>query len=202
MINETRTGNLRPLPEECAKNKFKYDRQSIRLLDYDYAQEGAYFITLCIQDKKCLLGKIVDGTMRLNRYGQIVDEEWFKTAEIRPEIELGDYVIMPNHFHGIIHIAKRRGDPPVALNKSRKGDRRVAPTGPKPGSIGAIIAGFKSASSKKINVLRNTPNLRVWQRNYYEHVIRNDKDHCQIIEYITNNPQQWAEDSLYPDNLL
>jgi REP element-mobilizing transposase RayT len=128
--------------------------------------------------------------MVLNEYGEIVREEWLKSSEIRSEIRLGEYVFMPNHFHAIVYIVDNRD--------SRRDDRPVAPTGPTPQSIGALIAGFKSAVTKRINTIRNTPGIAVWQRNYYEHVIRNEVDYHQIAEYITDNPRRWQEDSLHP----
>jgi REP element-mobilizing transposase RayT len=124
--------------------------------------------------------------MVLNGYGEIVREEWLRSSKIRSEIRLGEYVIMPNHFHAIVYIVDhrddRRGDGPW-------GDRPVAPTGSKPKSLGAFMAGFKSAVTKRINAMRNTPGMSVWQRNYYEHVIRNETDYHRIAEYIADNPR-------------
>jgi REP element-mobilizing transposase RayT len=169
-----------------------HNRRSIRLPSYDYAQAGAYFVTLCAHGWECLFGNIDNGAMVLNGYGAIVREEWLKSSEIRSEIRLGEYVIMPNHFHAIVCIVDHRGN--------RRGDRPVAPTGPTPQSIGALIAGFKSAVTKRINAIRNTPGISVWQRNYYEHIIRNETDFHRIAQYITDNPRCWREDSLNPAN--
>lgn len=186
----------------------KYDpaihhRRSIRLQGYDYSQAGAYFVTLCTQNRECLFGKIVTGEMRMNDAGQIVADEWLKTAEIRDEIELYEWVVMPNHFHGIVVIADGRGDPPVApMNgttiSGEQGDRQVAPTGPQPRSIGAVMAGFKSAVTKRINELRQTPGAKLRQRNYWEHIVRNEPELNRIREYIHNNPAQWELDKLHP----
>lgn len=162
------------------------NRRSIRLQGYDYSQAGAYFITLCTQDRECLFGEIVHGKMRLNDAGRIVADEWVKTAEIRDEIELDEWVLMPNHFHGILVIADGRGD------------RRVAPTGPQPRSVGAVMAGFKSVVTKRINGLRQTPGAKLWQRNYWEHIVRNEPELKRIREYIHNNPAQWELDKLHP----
>ncbi len=168
-----------------------HHRRSIRLSSYDYAQAGAYFVTLCAHRRECLFGTIDNDAMVLNGYGEIVREE-LKSSEIRLEIRLGEYVIMPNHFHAIVCIVNNRND--------RRGDRPVAPTGPTPQSIGALIAGFKSAVTKRINAIRNTPSISVWQRNYYEHIIRNETDYYRIAKYITDNPRCWREDSLHPAN--
>jgi REP element-mobilizing transposase RayT len=185
------------------------NRRSIRLQGYDYSQAGAYFITVCTQNRECLFGDIVDGEMRLNEAGRTVADEWLKTAEIRVEIELDEWVVMPNHFHGILVITHDggetdcRGDRRVApMNgttiSGEQGDRRVAPTGPQPRSVGAVMAGFKSAATKRINELRQTPGTKLWQRNYWEHIIRNEPELKRIREYIHNNPAQWELDQLHP----
>lgn len=189
------------------------NRRSIRLQGYDYSQAGAYFVTLCTQDRECLFGEIVNGEMRLNEAGRVVAHEWIKTAKIRDEIELDEWVVMPNHFHGILVIADGRGDPQVARKNppvapmngttisGEQGDRRVAPTGPQPRSIGAVMAGFKSAATKRINELRQTPGTKLWQRNYWEHIVRNEPELNRIREYIHNNPAQWELDKLHPSSL-
>jgi REP element-mobilizing transposase RayT len=135
--------------------------------------------------------------MVANKYGSIAQTEWIKTAEMRRDVVLNEFVIMPNHFHGILRIVdncKQEGG-------REKGDRQVAPTGPKTKSVGAIMAGFKSAVTKRINTVRGTPGAPVWQRNYFEHIIRNDTDYTQIVEYVLTNPQRWKKDKLNPVNL-
>lgn len=171
------------------------NRRSIRLPGYDYSRAGAYFVTLCTQGRSCLFGNIVDGEVWLNRFGAIVAEEWLRSAEIRDEIELDEWVIMPNHFHGIVVITDKTGDPRCT------GDRPVAPTGPRPNSIGALTGGFKSAVTRRINELRNMPGQKVWQRNYWEHIVRNELELARIREYIQNNPAQWELDALNPSNV-
>ena len=222
----------------------KHHRRSIRLKGYDYAQPGAYFITIVTHDRECLFGEIVDGEMRLNEFGEIARAEWFQTAVVRPNVVLhpDEFVVMPNHIHGIIWIvdndetdmvgATRRVapttaahppaahpsiDPPTASHSPIVGaTRRVAPTtvaqlpdstppmtptihprGPVTGSIGAIIGQFKSIATKRINDLRRTPGAPVWQRNYYEHIIRNERALNAIQRYILNNPANWKEDAEY-----
>jgi REP element-mobilizing transposase RayT len=178
-------------------NRDIHHRRSIRLKDYDYSQAGGYFVTICAYDRECLFGEIVNGEMRSNEFGQIVTDEWLRSAEIRAEIELGEYVIMPNHFHAIVLITNDVPD--------RRGDRRVAPTvapvGPQSKSLGALMAGYKSAVTKRINAIRQSPGASVWQRNYYEHIIRNEADYRRIAEYVAENPRRWAEDTLHPDNV-
>jgi len=166
-------------------------RRSIRLSGYDYSQPGAYFITLVTQGRECLFGEVVDGQMRLNALGEIVREEWEKTATIRAEIELGSYVIMPNHFHGNIWIIEGRGTARRAPTVEQFGK-------PVAGSIPTILRAFKSAVTARINQIRKTPGVAVWQRNYYEHVIRNEDDLQAIHLYIAANPTNWPDDDEYP----
>jgi REP element-mobilizing transposase RayT len=129
----------------------------------------------------------IDDQMVANEYGRIVQTEWAKTAEMRRDVVLGDFVIMPNHFHGILRIIENRKQEGDRV----KGDRQVAPTGPKTKSVGAfgtIMAGIKSAVTKRNNTMRGTSGTPVWQRNYFEHIIRNDTDHQQIAKHLLTNP--------------
>ncbi len=186
----------------------RHGRRSMRLQGYDYSQAGAYFLTICTADRRMLFGDVVNHRMVLNEAGRIVADEWLGSARIRPEIELDAWVVMPNHIHGILTITDvgggcDRGSRPdqrsltTGVGVAGRGDRRVAPTGPGPGSVGAIVAGFKSASAKRINAFRGTPGVSVWQRNYYEHVIRFEAVLNRIRQYIAENPARWAED---PEN--
>jgi putative transposase len=164
----------------------KHHRRSIRLKDYDYSQSGAYVVTICTHDKQFLFGQIVDGNMILNELGKIIHDEWVKTEQIRENVKIDEYIIMPNHLHGIIVIPCNRRDvlQYVPTNQFR------SPSG----NIGSIIRGFKSASTKRINEMRETPKMPLWQSNYYEHVVRNDDDLNDIREYIINNPLKWDLD--------
>ena len=135
-----------------------HHRKSIRLKDYDYSQSGAYFVTICAYNRECLLGKIVDGKMRLNEYGLIAQDEWKRTKVIRKNIEIDEFIVMPNHMHGII-IIKDNG-----INFGR-GTMHRAPTiesfgKPTTNTIPTIIRGYKSAVTNQINKLRNTPQTR------------------------------------------
>ncbi|GAB6011474.1 transposase [Viscerimonas tarda] len=204
-------------------NKFNpeiHHRRAIRLQEYDYSQEGLYFVTICVQDKQCLFGEIVDGEMVLNDVGKIVYDEWMKTPIIRPEIELGEFVVMPNHFHAIIVITRRRGESHSPNNDvDNVGAYRIRPItanipdthiasntqnvhNPNQGvfdtplrspsnTIGSIVRGYKSAVSKQLG-------FSVWQRNYHEHIIRNNQSYQKIAGYIINNPTNWADDGFYP----
>ncbi|MBI2919260.1 MAG: transposase [Chloroflexi bacterium] len=171
-------------------------RRSIRLRGYDYRQAGAYFITIVTHARTPLLGTVVDGDVLCNAWGKIVTEEWARTADVRPNVLLDAFVVMPNHIHGIIIITDVVGTNNVGAN------RRLAPTGyapapPPPGSIGAIMAQFKSATTKRINALRDMSRAPVWQRNYYEHVVRDETELATIRGYIEDNPARWVED---PEN--
>ena len=146
-------------------------------------------MTVCTRERECLLGKVVDGEMRLNEYGIAVHEEWLKTAVLRENVEMEACTVMPNHVHGIVVIT------------NGKGTARRAPTErfgkPVADSIPTIMRAFKSASTKNINEIRNTPGTPVWQRNYHEHVARNEDDLRRIRQYILSNPANWTTDENY-----
>ena len=165
--------------------KDPYHRRSIRLPGYDYSQAGAYFVTIVKYNRENLFGIIQDGEMIINPFGEIIANEWLKTTTVRPNVELGEFIIMPNHVHGIIIIR----DPVGAM-------RRIAPTpkGAARGSIGAILGQIKSITAKRINTLRGTPGISVWQRNYYEHIIRSNDEWDRIGAYIRANPTNWEID--------
>ncbi|MEA3365412.1 MAG: transposase, partial [Candidatus Hydrogenedentes bacterium] len=174
----------------------KYDpdvhhRQSMRLPGYDYSDPGAYFVTICTQNRECLLGQIIGDKMQLNKWGEVAHEEWFRSQQIRYEIRLdpNEFVVMPNHIHGIVcicedHVVGATGRSPLPTHVSN-------PRGPISRSLGAFIAGFKSAVTKQINQLRGRPGIPVWQRNYFEHIIRNENELSRIREYIISNPSNW-----------
>jgi len=178
---------------------------------YDYSTEGGYFLTIVTCQRECLFGEIIDGEMFLNQYGQIVKEEWFNTAKLRPGVELieDEFVIMPNHIHGIIWL--NSNDKYDAGRGTSRGTARCAPTcAPTisstakrqfgqmdPNSIPVIVRAFKSAVTKRINNLRQTSGQSVWQRNYYEHIIASERDYEEISDYILFNPLNWNKDQEY-----
>ena len=177
----------------------KHHRRSIRLKNYDYASPGAYFVTIVTHRRQCLFGNVMDGQMRLNEFGEIVRDEWLKTETIRPRVQLDEYVIMPNHVHGIIIINddNRRGTlqhAPTIMQRTPTIEQFGKPTSD---SIPTIIRLLKSATTKRINEYRNTPAVPVWQRNYNEHIIRNETELQQIRQYIANNPINWENDENY-----
>lgn len=166
--------------------------RSLRLPEYDYCEGNAYFVTICTVRRTLIFGKIINGTMNLSANGKIVVEEWLKTGSLRTYVILDQFIVMPNHFHGILLIDGEKG-----------GTARRAPTvqqfgGPVSSSLPTIIRAFKSAVTNRIDTLRASPNNKIWQRNYYEHVIRNEKSLNRIREYILNNPQTWESDRENP----
>jgi REP element-mobilizing transposase RayT len=171
----------------------KHHRRSIRLKGYDYAQPGAYFITIVTFQRESLFGNIVNSEMQLNDYGRIADECWRAIPEHFPHVELGAYVVMPNHVHGIIVIHENG----MATNSSPSvGAQHIAPQRiPKvqTGSLGAIVRSFKSAVTRRIG--REWKTTGIWQRNYHEHIIRNSVEWDRIHRYIESNPSRWAEDA-------
>ena len=169
-------------------NPDKYRRRrSTRLKDYDYSQEGAYSVTICTHRMACILGDVVDGEMRLNKYGVIVNDYWAEIPGHFSNVGIDVFIVIPNHVHGIIVLTdNRRGGETPPLRKY---------------TLGQVIAYFKYQTTKSINRIRNTPGTPVWQRNYYEHVIRNENDLDEIREYIVNNPLKWELDRENPKNV-
>lgn len=205
-----------------------HHRRSIRLKGYDYSQAGLFFITICCQYKACLFGEIEVGKglthaqMILNKFGQIAHKEWIKTPEIRNNVALGEFVVMPNHFHCIIQILdKSESHSPLnykdkltdnyinntsnhalgdstddhIMDFSKKMGKNNSPLRGPSNNIGAIVRGYKSAVTKQLNNLNI--GCPVWQRNYYEHIIRDELSYQQISNYIKNNPEKWENDKFY-----
>ena len=161
----------------------KHHHRSIRLKGFDCSRSAAYFITICVQNRECLFGTIAQHQMRSNEAGQMVSVEWLALSARFPSIILDEFVVMPNHFHGIINISPDSADNPT---------------------LGKIIGAFKSiVNNNYITGVKNqgwTPfERRLWQRNYYEHIVRDDSALQKIQQYIQDNPLTWQTDSLYPD---
>jgi putative transposase len=222
-------------------------RRSIRLDGYDYASAGAYFVTICTQDRACVFGDVVDGEMRANAAGQIVREELARTPMIRPEMQIDAWVVMPNHIHVVVRIVGAYGNTPGNGARAGAGDAGAhidtgayidtpvqgaggdaparggrndrayintpvqgaqgnapvqGPQGAKSGrafrspshTIGAMVRGFKSATTARINTLRGTPGVPVWQRNYYESIIRDEDSLNRVRAYVSANPARWLTD--------
>jgi REP element-mobilizing transposase RayT len=202
-----------------------HHRRSIRLQGFDYTQPGAYFITTVTRDRACLFGQVIDGEMRLNDAGEIARQCWLDIPNHFSNAQLDEFVIMPNHVHGVIvlvessdmtyNVGARHAVPlpndavplpndamplpndavplPRDLSKGEKFGNPIS------GSIPTIVRSYKSAVTKRINECHGTPGAPVWQRGYYEHIIRNHESLNRIREYIMNNPLQWALDRENPD---
>ncbi len=168
-------------------------RRSTRLQGHDYASNGAYFVTICTYQRLSLFGEIRGEKMRLDMFGRIVRDEWWYTTKVRLGIDTDVFVVMPNHFHGIVWIL----DAGAAGHDERA--HGSAPLHRKPKSLGSIVAGFKASVTRQINEMRGMPGTPVWQRNYYERVIRDENELLRIREYIVDNPRRWAEDEYNPD---
>jgi putative transposase len=187
-----------------------HHRRSIRLKGYDYTQPGAYFVTLVTYRRDEIFGEVVNGVMRLSPLGQIVHDEWMRSIGIRKEIRLfeDEFVVMPNHGHGIVWIVETLvadGVRPIIRPNDGEGARRAPQPGtpqPKlrlrrvPKSLGSFIAGFKASVSSRAK--RELNMTGIWQRNYYEHIIRNEIEFKNIWDYIDDNPRKWEVDQLHP----
>ena len=199
-------------------------RKSPRLRGYDYAQEGAYFVTICTADRAHLFGQIIDGAMVLNGAGHIARSCWTEIPDHYPNVELDFYVIMPNHVHGIIVVhddaasstggrdvsrpyenadgvgAARIGQsdmPPVA----NQPPPRIAPPGQiasRP-TIGTIVGAYKAAVTRHVNRLIHPDTVTIWQRSYHDHIIRNESSLNKIREYVLYNPARWREEPFFTD---
>lgn len=168
-----------------------HHRRSIRLKGYDYSQNGAYFITVCTHKRELLFEE--------EEVKKILNKEWLNTGLIRGNVILDEFVVMPNHLHGIVMITEDVGghgnvgaysDTPLQ-NRFRSPSK----------TIGAIIRGFKSTTTRQINLIHNTPGIPIWQRNYYDHIIRNEDELNKIREYIQNNPLKWSLDKENPERV-
>jgi REP element-mobilizing transposase RayT len=192
-----------------------HHRRSIRLKGYDYSQAGLYFVTICCQDKICRFGKIENGKMILNDAGKMVEKWYLELSNKYPDIELGEYVVMPNHFHAII---VNTGDTVGAHLRVRPDDKYAYPDDshicpenefarPNQGAhagapLHAVVQWFKTMSTNEyIRGVKTLDwqsfNKTLWQRNYYEHIIRNEQSYWNISDYIIHNPANWGEDQFY-----
>lgn len=180
----------------------KHHRRSIRLQGYDYTRIGAYYITIVAWRRGCLFGEVAEGEMKLSKFGLVAKQQWEKLPKRFPNIELGAYMVMPNHMHGIIMITNGRGTAGNPNDPDGEPSRR-APTKerfqkPVKGSVPTIVRSYKSAVSYRINLMRRSVGVPVWQRNYYEHVIRNEQDLQNKTDYILANPLLWDLDDENP----
>ena len=175
-------------------------RRSLRLKGYDYAQAGAYFVTMCTHERACLFGEVADGSMRSNSVGQLAATLWTDMPIRFPGIDLDAFVVMPNHIHGIIVLPEVVGAPLVGARGQDGAATRAAPT------VGNVVGAFKSLFT--VEYVRGVKNnqwprfqLKLWQRNYYEHVIRDGSDLARVRIYIDENPLRWQFDDENPGRM-
>ena len=180
----------------------KHHRRSIRLPQYDYAQPGVYFVTICTHEHECILGEVVDDVMILNDWGIVTNQFWKEVAAHFCGVAIDAHVIMPNHVHANIVIVSdntRRGEETsLSPATTQGGETQGGETQPLQPTLGQIVAYYKYQTTKAINLLRGMPGTKFWQRNYWEHVIRNDAEMDRIREYIETNPARWSDDQLHP----
>ncbi len=196
----------------------KYDpalhhRRSIRLKGYDYASPGVYFVTICVHNRECALGSVVDGQMVFSDEGRLVDQFWPMVADHFAGVAMDVSVTMPNHVHAIIVISRGAVSAPLpggmtspvpTMDASGDVGGATPPGGAyqkgveTPPLLGQIVAYFKYQTTKSINCLRGMPGVRFWQRNYWEHIIRNENELDALRGYACTNPLRWADDQLHP----
>lgn len=172
-----------PSGETMAFDPEIHRRRSVRYGAYDYSRSGAYFLTICPWNRQCIFGQVTGTAVVLTPEGKIVHEEWLKTPTHRSYVRLDQFIVMPNHFHGVLFL------------EGGEGTARRAPTrfGKQlPRSLAAVIGAFKSAVARRVG-------RPVWQRNFFEHIIRNDESLSQIRRYIANNPSNWSSDPENPE---
>ena len=181
-----------------------HKRRPMRLKGYEYSLPGMYFVTLVSWQREELFGQVINNELVLSALGQIVRDEWLRSKEIRKEIQIfeDEFVIMPNHLHGIVNIVQTDNtcknkiesfNYPVTARIEKEEPSRLMLMSK---SLGSFISGFKSSVTKRVN---NEMGIRsVWQRNYYDHIIRNDGEYDRLWNYINDNPRRWMEDQFHP----
>lgn len=182
-----------------------HERRSMRLKGYDYTQSGMYLVTLVSWQREEIFGQVIDNELILSALGQILHDEWLHSNEIRREIQLfeDEFIIMPNHLHGIVNIVqtgtsckikiKPCNNPVTAQNEQEETSQFNLISK----SLGSFIAGFKSSVTRR--AINEIGICSVWQRNYYDHIIRNDGEYDRLWNYINDNPRRWIEDQLHPN---
>jgi len=194
-------------PGGTPKGREARRRRSLRLRGHDYAASGGYFVTICSRGRACLFGGIDDGAICLSPIGEIVSGCWLEIPQHFPDAELDEWIVMPNHIHGILILhgrgeafASRRSSAPQDPGANASPLRITKARGTRRNSLGAIIQTYKSVSSRRVNATCGTPGSSVWQRNYFEHLIRNDEQLTRTRRYIVENPLRWELDEENPQS--
>lgn len=165
-------------------------RRNLRLRNFDYSRRGGYFITICSHQKRCIFGNIQNSFVQLSAIGEIVNNNWLQIPKHTPRVEIGTFVVMPNHIHGILYIIDEEfGIEPTSIPRTKQ----------KSPNIGAILGWFKMSVTRDVRI--TMPGVEVWQRNYYDHILRNEVDEQRIMEYIQMNPLRWANDEENPGRM-
>ena len=165
----------------------RHHRRSIRLQNFDYSSAGAYFVTVCAHQRQCVFGEVAEGKMTPNEIGQIVEQAWYDLASRFPGVDLDVFVVMPNHMHGILVIQE---------SPRRDGDAACHAT-----TLGLVLRAFKSLSAIAANRALGRSGWPLWQRNYYDKIIRDDRMLHNARHYILDNPKRWPDDANNPVNL-
>jgi len=178
------------------KEQQRKRRRSIRLKGYDYSGAGAYFVMIVTQDRLCLFGEVLGGEIRLNDAGRMAEQCWYDIPIHFPNIVLDEFIVMPNHVHGVVTItnsvgAKDYSPLPLTIQPPPIGTSKT---------VGSVVRGFKVGVTKWFR--NNSETYTVWQRNYHEHIIRNEKSLNRIREYILDNPLRWDMDRENPLNVM
>lgn len=176
------------------KKRIFYNRQSNRLQGYDYSSPGYYFVTIVSHNRLLIFGEIISGEVQLSQIGKIVENCWQAIPLHFKSVSLDAYVIMPNHLHGIVKINEKRNVGATHASPFLSKGPDSIPKGPSPQSLCAIIGSYKSAATKRTHKAGLINGQSIWQRNYFEHIIRDDEDYERIIEYIQTNPLNWEMD--------
>ncbi len=191
---------MRLYPQRYAMTLFKdrYRIESARLKGWDYSAAGYYFVTICTRNRECWLGEVIDGVMRLSSVGEVVAEEWLKTSQMRDNVTLDDWVVMPNHLHGIVAIVSVETHlVETHCNASLQG-QHMNKFGPQRNNLSSIVRGFKSASAKRIHIAGHD---FAWQSRFSDQIIHDEKSLVAIREYIRHNPLKLELDKDNPTNL-
>jgi REP element-mobilizing transposase RayT len=175
-----------------------HQRHSIRLREFDYSGTGAYFLTICTQGRECLFGEIQDGEMFPHGAGRVVESWWQNVSGHFTNVVVDEYMIMPNHFHGIVFFVGAGFPRPFTDLMTPRNQGGETPPLRSP-TLGQVVGYFKYQTMKQINQMRDNPGVPVWQRNYYERIIRDEAELTAIRDYVLANPANWGEDKEKPD---
>jgi len=201
------------IDDNSDKYKGKYRIPSTRLQMWDYSRDGWYFVTICVNDHQCFFGKIEDAKMVLNNVGKLVEKYWLEIPNHFNNVKLDYFVVMPNHLHGIVIINQPTTDdnnnvypkPCVVVETHGRASLHKTSSGNKTfyrpsKSLSSFVAGFKSITTKRINLITNTPGNPLWQPRFHDHIIKNETELNNIRKYIDENPLRWDIDRNNLDN--